>query len=503
LARLQARMKLASPDMVASIGDIFTFLVDSEDQMLVLIQYIDAPATRPSLPSQGDVEFGFVLYWLHNPPPEVTALLDDYPPLKFAFHLLAALAPQTQITTPQYNQLIGDLGEYGLPWNDGTIYGRKYKYQQLDPYWMLAALNYAVNMLDPGLVHPFPPNPNPAPQPIALTRKDGTAADPVLGIIGDWGTGYYVDQGGALCPAQRVMSQITDPVKSPAIDYLIHLGDVYYAGTELRPLPGEEQENFYSLWPNQGPGRNFTLNSNHEMYGAASGYFDVALQANGLFAAQQGMSYFAMTYGPWLILCLDSAYYSDAANGMEFYMAGGIAGPTAQQEQQLGWLAQFQSHQGPIMVMTHHTGCDVPSGQINSLYSQVLTALQRPPTLWYWGHAHNGIVYETMNDFTTIPVITYPTLGRCCGHAAIPFGNAWGLQDDQGNNLPNIAYYAHTADPALPDTGGSPPLNPRVRNGYALVTLHTDGGFTEAFYETDVTTPLYQRTWTAGELPGA
>lgn len=93
-----------------------------------------------------------------------------------------------------------------------------------------------------------------------------------------------------------------------------------------------------------------------------------------------------------------------------------------------------------------------------------------------------------------------PTLGRCCGHGAIPFGNGWGLQDGEGNNLPNIVYYAHTPDDALPHTSGPNPPNPRVKNGYALVTLHPDGGFTEAFYETGEATPVYQRVWTAGEL---
>ena len=360
---------------------------------------------------------------------------------------------------------------------------------------MLAALNYAVNVLDPDLIHAFPNN---QPATIALSRKDGTAADPVIGIVGDWGTGYFCDEGGGQCPAQRVMDQITNPKLSPAIDYLIHLGDVYYAGTDLRPLPGEEQDNFYSLWPDQGAGRNWTLNSNHEMYGAASGYFDVALQANGPFAAQNGMSYFAMTYGSWLVLGLDSAYYSDAANGMEFYMAGGIG--TEWLAQQIGWLAQFKDHQGPIMVMTHHTGADTTRGQISSLYSQVLAALGRPPTLWYWGHTHNGIVYDKLYDMSASPVITYPTLGRCCGHGAIPFGTGWGLQDANGDNLPNILYFAHTPDPDLPDTSGPKPLNPRVRNGYALVTLQQDGGFSEAFYETGESAPVWQQSWTAADV---
>ena len=147
------------------------------------------------------------------------------------------------------------------------------------------------------------------------------------------------------------------------------------------------------------------------------------------------------------------------------------------------------------MVMTHHAGCDVPGSEATSLYEQVATALGRPPTLWYWGHVHNGIVYDQIDQSGKIP-----TKGRCCGHGAIPFGNAWGLQDANGNNLPNIVYYAHTPDPALPDTSGPKPANPRVRNGYALVTLHTDGGFTEAFYETGVAEPVWQQSWSAADL---
>jgi len=52
-------------------------------------------------------------------------------------------------------------------------------------------------------------------------------------------------------------------------DYIVHLGDVYYAGTELAPPPGEEMQHFLQMWPAMPPGRSFTLNSNREMYGGA------------------------------------------------------------------------------------------------------------------------------------------------------------------------------------------------------------------------------------------
>lgn len=494
MVRLAARAAVRPDDMLADLDELLAFLVESEDQTLVLIAYLRDPLKPPVAPPGGDIEFGFVLYWIHHPPWEIQLYLDLHPLLLVAYELLLSRAPPTRLTREDYEALEADFAGYGEPGPDGTMYGHR-KYQQLDRGWMLSALNYALNVLDPCAIHPLPDN---EMLPIALSRKDRDAArDPVLGIVGDWGTGFYPDEG-ALCPAQRVMEQITDPARSPAIDYLIHLGDVYYAGTDWRPLPDEEEDNFYHLWPDQGQGRNFTLNSNHEMYGAASGYFLVALQQGGKFAAQEGMSYFALTYGPWLVLCLDSGYYSDAYNGRKFYMDGAIGADGL--DRQINWVAQFRTHRGPVMVMTHHGGCDTLTGDVTPLYRQVLAALGRPPTVWYWGHVHNAIVYDKLHDPGAAQGTAHPTKGRCCGHGAIPFGNAWGLQDRNGNTDANILYYAHTPDPDLPDTSGPCPANPRVRNGYALVTLHGDGGFTEAFYETGAAEPVWQRTWTGAEL---
>jgi hypothetical protein len=494
LQEMTARLAAGAPD---PLKEFFAFLEESEEDALILIAYICNPKKPPAVPARGDIEAGFLLYWIHYPPPPLAKFLSENKLLDDLFKGLQLLAPPTRITNAQYDQLMIEIGEYGEPWTDGTLMGTNV-YQQLDERWIIAALNYVWNVLDHGAIKPFPKR---TPGNVILTRKDcKTDCDPVLGIVGDWGTGYYKEWLTIDCPAKRVMDQMTGPA-SPPIDYLIHLGDVYYAGTDWRPEPFEEQNNFYALWPDQGAGRNFTLNSNHEMYGAASGYFDVALQPGGTFVTQNGMSYFAMHYGPWLVLGLDSAYYSDQGNATpehprHFYMAGAIGTPV--HDQQINWLQQFRSHQGPIMVMTHHDPCDLTGSQTNLLYEQVLQALQRPPTLWYWGHVHNAIVYEHLYNAGMGPPV--PTLGRCCGHGAIPFGNGWGLEDGQGNNLPNIVYYAHTPDDALPHTSGPCPANPRVKNGYALVTLHQDGGFSEAFYETGDTQPIYQRTWAAGEL---
>lgn len=494
VVRVTARAAAQPEDLLKDIDELIAFLVESEEQTLALIAYLKHRQRPPVAPPGGDIEFGFVLYWIHHLPWEVRLYLDLHPLLLIAYELLLSRVPPTKLTREEYEALEAAFKDYGEPGPDGTLYGYR-KYEQLDHDWMLAALNYALNVIDPCAIHPMPCD---TVAPIALTRKDGDATkDPVLGIVGDWGTGYYADEAAPLpCPARRVIEQITDPARSPPIDYLFHLGDVYYAGTDWRPLPGEEQENFYRHWPDQGSARNFTLNSNHEMYGAASGYFLVALQAGGKFAAQEGMSYFALSYGPWLVLCLDSAYYSDAYNGREFYMAGAIG--TDALDCQIQWVEQFRGHDGPVMVMTHHVGCDLTGSSVTALFTQVSAALGRAPTLWYWGHLHNAIVYDNIFDAPTRR--RFVTKGRCCGHGAIPFGNAWGLEDQNGKTKANILYYAHTPDPDLPHTSGPDPCNPRVRNGYALVTLHQDGGFTEAFYETGDPAPVWQRTWAAGEL---
>lgn len=449
------------------VAQFLNFLLQCERKILAVKAYEDGLVA--AVPEEGDLDFGFGLYWLQNIPSDLEEEIANSPKAAFILETLRELAPDTQITEEVRADFVGWVGK------DGTIYGFG-KYEQLDPRWAVALINYTENIVSGDVVKPFPCA---SLSVEGLSAKGGGDGDPVLGIIGDWGTGYY-DIEGQPCPAETVMGEIT---KQP-IDYLMHLGDVYYAGTDERIPAHEEQRNFMDLWVDQGEGRNFTLNSNHEMYGRAQGYFGVALQKDGPFAHQNGQSFFARKYHEWLILGLDSAYYSDAQNGLHMYMKGAIGTALAKDSGQISAIsAVAEDHKGPIMVMTHHNACDTETALTNILYAQVCDALGRPPTIWYWGHVHNGIVYKQLHS--PHPDRASPTKGRCCGHGAIGFGNASGLEG-QGN----IPYYAHT--PSEP--------YPRVKNGYALVTLRKDGGFHEAFYEIGVEHPPYQREWAADEL---
>src|SRR5262245_26818192 len=71
-----------------------------------------------------------------------------------------------------------------------------------------------------------------------------------IAILGDWGTGLYG------CPVAA------NSVRQDQAGYqvAIHLGDVYYAGTE-----GEVKDRFLALWPDVAAVQR-ACNSNHEMY---------------------------------------------------------------------------------------------------------------------------------------------------------------------------------------------------------------------------------------------
>src|SRR6185503_4658257 len=85
-----------------------------------------------------------------------------------------------------------------------------------------------------------------------------------IAILGDWGSGRY----GAPVSAATIASA------RPAYDMVLHLGDVYYAGTSK-----EVQQRFLDAWPKVPGALNRALNSNHEMYSGGQGYFGLTLPA--------------------------------------------------------------------------------------------------------------------------------------------------------------------------------------------------------------------------------
>jgi len=301
---------------------------------------------------------------------------------------------------------------------DGSLLGCR-KWELLDLKWSEALVAWIENLRDHATF---------GTTPALLEIPD----EVLLDLAGDWGTGYFEPKSAA----QRVADLIT--ADQPQVT--IHLGDVYYAGTD------SDEKNNLASWP-MGSKASFSLNSNHEMYSGAHGYFD---EIQTLFPDQQDTSYFALFNTHWLVIGLDSAYASDE---MQLYMDGNL---NAVQEQ---WLSDLMASHGQgrkIILLSHHQGLDITGKTPTALYGQVCKALgNRAPDYWYWGHLHNGIFYASRTDPQGMGVMN----GRCVGHGAIPYGDASELDGAPG------VLWSET------QKAGDANYPLRVLNGYARVKL--------------------------------
>jgi len=240
------------------------------------------------------------------------------------------------------------------------------KFSPLDPRWVEVVVEKAKLLLKGK--HPFVAHQSATD--FRFTMNNETT----IAIVGDWGGGNEA--------AQAVAKQIA----KLAPDHVIHLGDVYYAGT-----PNEVQERFLKYWPTPGaPGRSFALNSNHEMYSGGYGYFDYTLKK---FA--QPASYFSLANDNWCFIGLDTGYDEHELHA-----------PQAE------WLRQQLAVGGrKNVLMSHH--------QLFSAYESTdaskLRATVQPFLAqvygWIWGHEHLAVIYAKHDGINAI----------CLGNGCFPY----------------------------------------------------------------------------------
>jgi hypothetical protein len=407
----------------------------------------------------GNIDFGTYLYWLNStdPPENITAVIIVFLSLLLFFkvHL-----PTSLFNTANYNTLSATT----LIYDDGSVLSTS-PYCLYDPMWFYAIANLGITLAYYGnynaSVFPVPKTP---PVPIKLTDASTSVLN--LGMLSDWGAGT--------ANAANVITGLAHV--NP--DYIIHLGDIYYAGSpgsqskyaEYYNL-NEVQDNFLSLWPSSSySGKSFTLNGNHEMYSGGNGYFPEVLAVPGPFSAQNGFSYCAMQVGDWTIVCLDSAYFSDLET---LYSYGDIGGT---QGIQAAWVKSLNLDPKKVIVMTHHNGFDPacssqPQGYYQPYWDEIHYALGDDPYAWYWGHMHNAIVYDS--PVTIGSSFKTSTLCRCIGNGSLPYGYT-----DALNKNSNIRWCTQNAYRA--DTGELP--NGFITLSFELNNSGTVTGITETYY---------------------
>lgn len=444
------------------IQSVLEYLKACEADLIQTFQHLESHEGNPEGLVRGEdteLEFGAFLYHLFNPAEEHKALVASEHVLGVVSNAILSVAKDLGIAPALTQDLLNKMMTSNwLVLPGGEILSMT-KYNQLDPMWTITGIYYVINKIDPKLYY----GPYPEPQNAYVGTVDASQKSLNLAVIGDWGTGvygkFYDNQG----PAVAVM----DAVRALGPDMAVHLGDVYYAGTDDRLPLHEEQRFLLDQWKTglDAPGTNFAINSNHEMYGAVWGLMGVALAPDTVFGHQNRAPYFAIHYGQWVIIGLDSARFDPSM----FYMQGalGDAGNT-QQKRFVAALDDLSNKK--VLVMTHHNPIDYTGESLvqnkkagQALWDGMKEIIGRAPDVWYWGHLHLGVAYNA----NTV-VGSEGTICRCVGHSAIPYGNAYGI------NTNNVDYYAHTS---LAEG------TKQVQNGFAMLSLRPDGTFDETFYE--------------------
>jgi hypothetical protein len=221
----------------------------------------------------------------------------------------------------------------------------------------------------------------------------------VIALAADWGTGT------------KSAYAVGDAIRREHPDVTVHLGDVYYSGTEH-----EFREYFLGpgRWP-QGQLRGtgvaahgtYTLNGNHEMYSGGAGYFRLALPAFG-----QETSYLCLENAHWRIVGLDTGYYAKSFPFLEL-MVDFIRLHRATRR----WLQQVvfrdPTDRRPVILLTHHQWFSAFDSEYRRVGRQLRPYLDRV-LLWFWGHEHRFAAYAPFGfDGTRVRA-------RCIGHGGMP-----------------------------------------------------------------------------------
>lgn len=264
-------------------------------------------------------------------------------------------------------------------------------YQQLERQWRKRSPR------DPG---EQPPN--------GIIRLQGAA----VALAGDWGSGTWSAY------------QVAKSIICLQPDYTIHLGDVYYSGTE-----NEFAEYFLpdAAWP-RGEIGTFALNGNHEMYSGGGGYFRRALPRLGLSdngkPSGQNASYFCLENDTWRILAIDTGYYAKSFPFLELLDTKLIKIHRAI----CRWLQDVvfadPEDRRPVILLSHHNWFSAYDSEYRRVGRQMLPYLGRV-LLWFWGHEHRFSGYESFGfDGGAVRA-------RCIGHGGIPFDIAFPKRNRQ------------------------------------------------------------------------
>ncbi|MEJ8569421.1 metallophosphoesterase family protein [Elongatibacter sediminis] len=193
-----------------------------------------------------------------------------------------------------------------------------------------------------------------------------------IAVIGD---------AGFRCKAQQRVVELmkAQTTEETTYDYVIHLGDTYFAGSA-----GEMLVNLLSAIFEMPASRRAALAGNHDLYFGPEPFM------HALTILQQPGRYFCIEAGAWRIACLDTSL----ASATVLREKGSL------DSQQVNWLSKLaNSVQGRrLILMGHHPPISAHGEASEDLVEQIGQSVLRKTAAWYWGHEHRCIAYKPSPD---------------------------------------------------------------------------------------------------------
>jgi len=306
------------------------------------------------------------------------------------------------------SRLYGDMKRYDALANE-------FKFSSCDPEWFEAIEKYFENF---GLDHSHQDIPYVNYRSLSDFVCEGLPDDLSIGILGDWGTGQSI-----------AVDQLKSLVEKEP-DLIIHLGDVYYAGTE-----DEYDNKLKALIDNYAKDKSgnpipfLNMPGNHDMYAGGQAFYNAFAWQNRRNASsklpmiEQNASYFCLKSISldWQILAMDTSYHDHNP----FLVDSGM---TRVREREVEWaLEKINGFPGQTILLSHHQPFS-PYEEIGSmelkkptdyyknphllaLHERLQSESQSGVCLWIWGHEHNLCIYSPFAGIEH---------GRCVGHSAVP-----------------------------------------------------------------------------------
>lgn len=243
-----------------------------------------------------------------------------------------------------------------------------------------------------------------APGPFPLPPPASPGAPLRVGLLGDWGTGSL--EAGV----------VVDQLMRRAPDLIIHVGDVYYSGTEA------EQSAVLRMVraARAAHGRNvpvYTLPGNHDYYAGGAAFYQLLPRLNEGVpnASAQEHSFWCLRNDAWQLQGMDTGYYDHDLLTKEEDIT------RLRDDEALWHRRQLVDACGRrVILFSHHQLFSafehIGAGWENPYLMQNLrdweAAANLRPAAWFWGHEHVLGVYQVPGSL--------PVLGRLVGNGAIP-----------------------------------------------------------------------------------